>query len=136
MRLACARRHYSQRTARTYVFWARRYILFHGKRHPRELGADGLTAFLNHLAGVACVSASTQSQALNTLICLYRHVLGSEPGWLEKLERVKRKQFLPIWTLVGRALLPVESPNRGLHSRTGRSTCLDSTVAVAICRLE
>lgn len=78
------------------MFWARRYILFHGKRHPRELGAEALTAYLNHLAGVERVSASTQSQALSALIFLYRHVLGTEPGWLEKLERVKRKQFLPV----------------------------------------
>jgi integron integrase len=95
VRLACERRHYSLRTAKTYVFWSRRYILFHGKRHPRELGAEALTQFLNHLAGVERVSASTQSQALSALIFLYRHVLGTEPGWLEKLERVKRKQFLP-----------------------------------------
>lgn len=96
MRLACERRHYSPRTARSYVFWARRYVLFHGKRHPRELGAEDLTAFLNHLAGVERVSASTQSQALSALVFLYRHVLGTEPGWMEKLERVKRKQFLPV----------------------------------------
>jgi len=63
VRLACERRHYSARTAKTYVFWSRRYILFHGKRHPRELGAEALTQFLNHLAGVERVSASTQSQA-------------------------------------------------------------------------
>jgi len=95
VRLACERRHYSPRTAKSYVFWSRRYILFHGKRHPRELGADAITAFLNHLASIERVSASTQSQALNALIFLYRHVLGSDPGWLAKLERVKRKQFIP-----------------------------------------
>ena len=59
MRLACERRHYSPRTAKRYVFWAKRYILFHGKRHPRELGVEALTRFLNHLAGVERVSAST-----------------------------------------------------------------------------
>lgn len=96
MRLVCERRHYSPRTASSYVFWTRRYVLFHGKRHPRELGAEALTAYLNHLARVERVSASTQSQALSALIFLYRHVLGTEPGWLEKLERVKRKQFLPV----------------------------------------
>lgn len=95
VRLACERRHYSPRTAKSYVFWTRHYVLFHGKRHPIELGADALTAFLNNLASVRRVSASTQSQALNALIFLYRHVLGNEPGWLSGLERVKRKHFLP-----------------------------------------
>ena len=96
IRLACERRRYSPRTARSYVFWARRYVLFHGKCHPRELGAHALTAFLNHLAGVERMSASAQSQALRALIFLYRHVLGTEPKWLEKIERVKRKQYLPV----------------------------------------
>jgi hypothetical protein len=88
VRLACERRHYSPRTAKSYVFWTKRYILFHGKRHPRELGAEALTQFLNHLAGVERVSASTQSQALSALIFLYRHVLGTDPGWLDKLDRL------------------------------------------------
>lgn len=71
-------------------------MLFHGKRHPRELGAPAVTAFLNHLASVEKVSASTQAQALNALVFLYRQVLGEDPGWLDGLERVKRKQFLPV----------------------------------------
>lgn len=96
VRLACERRHYSPRTAKTYAFWVRRYVLFHGKRHPRELGAEALTAFLNHLASREKVSASTQAQALNALVFLYRQVLGLDPGWLEGLERVKRKHFLPV----------------------------------------
>jgi integron integrase len=96
VRLACERRHYSPRTAKSYTFWVRRYVLFHGKRHPRELGAPALTAFLNHLASVEKVSASTQAQALNALVFLYRQVLGEDPGWLQGLERVKRKQFLPV----------------------------------------
>jgi hypothetical protein len=64
VRLACERRHYNPRTAKTYVFWVRCYILFHAKRHPRELGTEAITAFLNHLAGIERASASTQSQAL------------------------------------------------------------------------
>lgn len=95
MRLACERRHYSPRTATSYVFWVRQYVLFHGKRHPRELGRQQLETYLNHLARVKQVSASTQSQALSALVFLYRHVLGMDPGWLEGLERVKRKHFLP-----------------------------------------
>lgn len=96
VRLACERRHYSPRTARSYTFWVKRYVLFHGKRHPRELGAPALTAFLNHLASRERVSASTQAQALSALVFLYRQVLGEDPGWLEGLERVKRKHFLPV----------------------------------------
>jgi integron integrase len=71
-------------------------VLFHGKRHPLELGAEALTAFLNHLAAVEKVSASTQAQALNALVFLYRQVLEKDPGWLQGLERVKRKHFLPV----------------------------------------
>ncbi len=96
VRLACERRHYSPRTAKSYTFWVRRYVLFHGKRHPLDLGAEALTAFLNHLASIERVSASTQSQALSALVFLYRQVLGSDPGWLQGLERVKRKHFLPV----------------------------------------
>lgn len=96
VRLACERRHYSPRTAKSYAFWVRRYVLFHGKRHPLELGAEALTTFLNHLASVEKVSASTQAQALNALVFLYRQVLEKDPGWLEGLERVKRKHFLPV----------------------------------------
>jgi integron integrase len=96
IRLACQRRHYSPRTAKSYVYWARQYILFHQKRHPRELGKDALETYLNHLAAERHVSASTQTQALNALIFLYRQVLEIDPGWLDKLERVKRKRFLPV----------------------------------------
>lgn len=71
VRLACERRHYSPRTATSYVYWTRRYVLFHGKRHPRELGRAELEAYLNHLARNRRVAASTQAQALNALIFLY-----------------------------------------------------------------
>jgi len=70
--------------------------LFHHKRHPRELGKEALAAYLNHLAAERHVSASTQSQALNDMIFLYRQVLEMDLGWLDKLERVKRKRFLPV----------------------------------------
>ena len=68
-------RHYSLRTEKSYVKWIRRFILFHGKRHPRELGASEIGAFLSDLAVARGVSASTQSQALNALVFLYRWVL-------------------------------------------------------------
>lgn len=63
-------RHYSHRTEQAYVGWIRRYILFHGKRHPSELGAAEISAFLTHLATRRNVSASTQNQALSALLFL------------------------------------------------------------------
>lgn len=96
VRLACERRHYSPRTARSYVYWIRQYVLFHNKTHPRALGRSALERYLNYLATERQVSASTQSQALNALVFLYKHVLEVELGWLDKLERVKRKAFLPV----------------------------------------
>ncbi len=96
VRLTCQRRHYSPRTADSYVYWVRAYVLFHGKRHPRELGEKDLERYLNHLAAERHVSASTQTQALNALVFLYRQVLQLELGWMEKLERAKRKRFLPV----------------------------------------
>ena len=69
------RKHYSIRTEEAYIQWIRRFILFHGKRHPREMGAAEVTAFLNHLAVVGNVAASTQNQALSALLFLYKSVL-------------------------------------------------------------
>lgn len=76
-------RHYSRRTEEAYVHWIRRYILFHGKRHPMELGAPQITAFLTSLATVAEVAASTQNQAFSALMFLYRDVLHHELGDIE-----------------------------------------------------
>lgn len=89
-------RHRSPRTAAAYVHWIRRYILFHGKRHPRELGKAEIEQFLNHLAVARAVSASTQTQALSALIFLYRHVLGMPFEWLENLTRAKKPARLPV----------------------------------------
>jgi len=68
-------KHYSPRTGDTYILWTREYILFHNKRHPREMGAPEINQFLTHLASVKKVSASTQNQALSAILFLYRHVL-------------------------------------------------------------
>jgi len=89
-------RHRSPRTAEAYVHWIRRYVLFHDKRHPRELGKAELEQFLNHLAVVRGVSASTQTQALSALIFLYRHVLGLPFEWLENLTRARKPVRLPV----------------------------------------
>jgi hypothetical protein len=68
-------RHYSIRTEQAYLQWIRRYILFHRKRHPKDMGAQELTQFLSHLAIQRNVAASTQNQALNAILFLYRDVL-------------------------------------------------------------
>ena len=89
-------RHYSRRTEKAYVHWVRRYILFHGKRHPQELGAAEATAFLSSLATHGGVSSSTQNQALAAILFLYRFVLGVDLPWLDDLIRAKRPTRLPI----------------------------------------
>jgi hypothetical protein len=85
-------RHYSIRTEEAYVFWIRRFILFHGKRHPAEMAETEVGAFLSYLAVKQNVSASTQNQALNALVFLYKQVLGGgllvkSVGWCEKRSR-------------------------------------------------
>ena len=86
---AIRRRHYSYRTEETYLQWIRRFILFSGKRHPRQLGVKEVTAFLNHLALERRVAASTQNQALAALLFLYQEVLAVPLPWLDGLERAK-----------------------------------------------
>jgi len=89
-------KHYSIRTETQYVQWSKRYILFHGKRHPRDMGQREIEAFLTHLAVEGSVSASTQNQALSALLFLYREVLEMEVPWLDKVVRAKRPQRLPV----------------------------------------
>ena len=74
-------RHYSIRTEKAYLHWVRRFILFHGKRHPETMGAEEVTAFLSHLATERDCAASTQNQALNAILFLYRHVLEIGLPW-------------------------------------------------------
>lgn len=88
-------RHYSIRTEEAYVAWIKRYILFHGKRHPSSMGAEEINAFLTHLAVEDDVAASTQSQALSAILFLYKHVLCEEIGWIGDLVRAKRGRRLP-----------------------------------------
>jgi integron integrase len=89
-------RHYSPRTEQAYTLWARRFVRFHGMRHPSELGEPEVNAFLTHLAVGQKVSASTQTQALSALLFLYRHVLGVEMGDLGTLIRARRPERLPV----------------------------------------
>ena len=88
--------HYSRRTEESYTQWVKRYILFHGKRHPRDMGAAEVQAFLSSLATERRVSASTQNQALAALLFLYRVVLGIELPWLDDVVRAKPRQRLPV----------------------------------------
>lgn len=89
-------RHYSRRTEKAYVHLTKRYIFFHGKRHPAEMGAPEVTAFLTSLALRDRVAASTQNQALSALLFLYREVLGVGLPWLDDVVRAKRPQRLPV----------------------------------------
>ncbi|MEI7643104.1 MAG: integron integrase [Chloroflexales bacterium] len=88
-------RHYSLRTEESYLDWVRRYVLFHDKRHPRDLGVDALLAFLNHLAVELNVSASTQNQARCALLFLYRELLRVDPGDLKGIAAAKEPRRLP-----------------------------------------
>ena len=83
-------RHYSHRTEDAYTGWIRRFIVFHGKRYPREMGEPEVDAFLSHLAVKGKVSASTQIQALCALMFLYRDVLDQKTDWIELSVRAKR----------------------------------------------
>ena len=89
-------RHYSLRTETAYVDWARRYILFHGKRHPQEMGAAEVEAFLTHLAVERHVSASTQNQAKAALLYLYKEVLQIQLPWLDEVVQAKAGKRLPV----------------------------------------
>jgi len=96
VRTALRSRHYSRRTEEAYVAWIRRYILFHGKRHPMEMGAPEITRFLSFLAVDGKVAASTQNQALSALLFLYREVLELDVPWLDGLVRAKRPERLRV----------------------------------------
>ena len=96
VRRACRVRHYSRRTERAYAQWVKRFVLFHGKRHPSEMGAAEVSAFLSHLAVVGRVSASTQNQALAALVFLYGQVLRAPALELEELVRARVPQRLPV----------------------------------------
>lgn len=96
VREAIRSRHYSYRTEQTYVDWIRRFILFHGKRHPREMGAAEINTYLSHLAVRGRVAAATQNQALAALLFLYRDVLKVEVPRMEGIVRAKKPLRLPV----------------------------------------
>jgi integron integrase len=96
VRLALRTRYYSIRTEQAYVYWVRDFILFHKKRHPRELGGAHVSTWLSHLASERRVSASTQNQALSAVLFLYREVLKIPLERLEGVERAKGPSRLPV----------------------------------------
>ena len=96
VRAAIRSRHYSRRTEKTYLYWIRYFIYFHGKRHPAEMGAREVSAFLGWLATERHVAAATQNQALSALLFLYRRVLDRDLPWLDDLVRAKRPVRLPV----------------------------------------
>ena len=89
------RKHYSMRTEESYVDWIRRFILFHGKRHPSEMGEKEISEYLTHLAVKRKVAASTQNQAMNAIVFLYRDVLKKELGEFPEIEPAKRPKKIP-----------------------------------------
>jgi integron integrase len=88
-------RHYSIRTERTYINWIKRYIFFHNKKHPKDMAAKEIGAFLTHLAVDGKVGANTQNQALNAIVFLYKHVLQMDPGLFENVVRAKQSTRMP-----------------------------------------
>lgn len=113
-------RHYSLRTETAYLGWIKRFILFHGKRHPSALGKEAVEAFLTSLALERNVAAATQNQALAALLFLYREVLGVELPWLDEVTRAKKPARLP--TVLTQAevsvlLKQIDDPQVGLVVR-------------------
>lgn len=112
-------KHYSIRTETQYVQWIRRFIMFHDKRHPKEMGVLEVEAFLTHLAVEGRVAASTQNQALSALLFLYREVLGINLPWLDGVVRAKQPQRLPV-VLTRQEVTGVLDRMNGLHGMMAR----------------
>ena len=96
MRDALRARHYSLRTEKAYCLWVKRFIIYHGMRHPKDMAEDEINAFLTHLAVDEGVSASTQTQALSAIIFLYRYVLGLDIGEMRGLIRAHKPERMPV----------------------------------------
>jgi len=96
MRRVIRLKHYSLRTEKAYLHWVKRYILFHGKRHPEIMGATEVTSFLSSLAIDRYCAPATQNQALNAILFLYRHVLEIDLPWLDEVIRAKRSAKIPV----------------------------------------
>ena len=102
-------KHYSYRTEQTYMDWIRRYILFHNKRHPREMGETEIQAFITYLATERNLSASSQNQALSAILFLYRHVLCRELALPPEIIRAKKAGHLPTVLSKQEALMVISN---------------------------
>lgn len=111
-------KHYSIRTEQAYVDWIRRYIRFHGNRHPLELSAAHVESFLTHLASERDVAASTQNQAQSALLFLYREVLARDLPWLDNVVRAKAPMRMPVVLTRGEVMRLLASL-RGSHRLFG-----------------
>jgi integron integrase len=112
-------KHYSIRTEQAYVVWIKRFIWFHGKRHPATLGAAEVEAFLTDLAVTREVAAPTQNQAKSALLFLYKEVLGIELPWLDRVEKAKSPVRLPV-VLTREDVAGVLESLCGVHALIGR----------------
>jgi integron integrase len=119
VRTACRRRNFAASTEKTYLHWIKRYVRFHELQHPADLGAEHLQDYLTHLATRRKVAASTQNQALNALVFLYKHVLHYEIEELGGFVRARKPRRLPVvlTTEEARILLAQISGQAGLAAR-------------------
>lgn len=96
VRITLRTNHYSRKTEESYTSWIKRFIIFNNKVHPEKLGKDEIRNFLSYLAIERHVSSSTQNQALQGILYLYKNVLKKEVGWINDIKNVQRKKHLPI----------------------------------------
>ena len=118
-RIAMRQRHYSLKTEKSYVSWMKRFILFHNKKHPKDMGDHEIEQFLNHLVLKRGVSASTQAQALNAIVFLFKQVLKIEVGNFENLRKSNKPKRLPVVlsvSEVGQILSLLDGRNRLMAS--------------------
>jgi len=112
-------KHYSIRTEQAYVDWIRRFIRFHGKRHPATLGAPEVESFLTDLAVARNIAAPTKNQAKSAFLFLYKEVLDVELPWLEDIQSARAPQRLPV-VLTREEVLQVLAALRGAAAHAGR----------------
>jgi integrase len=113
-------KHYSIRTEESYISWIRKYILFHNKRHPKDMGSKEIEAFLSHLATKLKVSSSTQNQAFNALLFLYREFLKKDIGAIDAI-RAKRKRYL-LTVMTKEEVTKVIGAMSGIHQLMAKLT--------------
>jgi integron integrase len=127
-------KHYSIRTETQYLQWVKRYILYHNKRHPRDMGGKEVEAFLSHLATHGHVSSSTQNQALSALLFLYREVLEQNLPWMDDVIRAKKPQRLPV-VLSKQEVVKILACMQGTHGLIARLLYGTGMRIMECCRL-